>query len=373
MKIPILSSKLSAVSATDLTDRYRHNPYVRSTVNIILLQVLLTIILVLVFGVALRFQQESTITAVGTYVDALLTGSTGAVTPLGESLRAVRLETLRFALTGLVLLTVFFGYLMARFALRPTRDSLQFQKRFIGNMAHELRTPLAIIKTNTEVALMDPKINADVRDVLETTSTELDRISETINNLLSFETMIRPSKVSLIELDLGIVAEAVTERHRPLAESRGIALSVDSRDEHLILGNSTGIEQVLTNLVKNALNYTPQHSGGEVRVLVRSEGDKVTVSVSDTGIGIAKEDLSYIFQPFYRADTSRARGVNGGTSGLGLAIVNEIVRAHHGKIFVRSVLNRGTTISVTFPKIISDQIRAEGARDEVEEVDLNLS
>jgi signal transduction histidine kinase len=72
--------------------------------------------------------------------------------------------------------------------------------------------------------------------------------------------------------------------------------------------------------------------------------------VSDTGIGIAKKDLYYIFQPFYRADTSRSRGVSGGTSGLGLAIVNEIVRSHQGKISVRSALNRGTTFEVCFPR-----------------------
>lgn len=339
MENRIPSLKQFAASVTALTHKYRYNPYWKSTVNIVLLQVLLTIIVVLVFGYALRYQQESTLAIIN-----------AGGTPSYESLKEVRNNTLQYALVGLVALAAFFQYLAARYALRPTRTSLQFQKRFIGNMAHEIRTPLAIIKTNTEVALMNPNLSADIRETLTTTSGELDRISETINNLLSFESMVRPSKVSLTEIDLTKLAETVVRRHEAIAHSRGIALTLSAQGEHLILGNMTGIDQVFTNLVKNALNYTPRNENGEVKVEVRRDGKYAQVSVSDTGIGIAKKDLYYIFQPFYRADTSRARGVSGGTSGLGLAIASEIVRGHNGKISVRSAPNRGTTFVVCLPR-----------------------
>ena len=357
MKMPTRFSKLFEALDTALTDRYRHNPYVRSTVNIILLQVALTVVIVSVFGHALRYQQAYTLTIIDEKVEQAVRQDT-LLGPLDEDLKHVQNVTLQYAFLGLVLLTALFGYLTARYALKPTRNSLQFQKRFIGNMAHEIRTPLAIIKTNTEVALMDPDLSPTARETLETTSQELDRISEIINNLLSFDTLVRPSRVAMKPLDIAELAEAVVKRHRALAQSRGIELVCQSDGALHVLGNLTGIEQVLTNLVKNALNYTPQHEGGQVTVTVRDKGDEVLVSVADTGIGIAKKDLYYIFQPFYRADTSRARGVGGGSSGLGLAIVNEIVRAHNGKIFVRSTLNRGTTIEVSFPKMRE----AEGAQ-----------
>lgn len=363
-----LYSRLSGALGTVLTDKYRYNPYTRSSVNIILLQVLLAILIVVVFGVALDLQQKSTVEAVGQATQLVLEGRTLGAPLLSESLAHVRYETLQYVLLGVLLLSILFGYLTARYALLPTKNSLQFQKRFIGNIAHEIRTPLAIIKTHTEVALMDPTLHESMKDTLMTTSHELDRISDIINNLLSFNTLLRPSNIALEEFDLCDKAEKVVERHRQLARTRDITLSLSTQCPQKILGNRTGIDQVLTNLVKNALNYTPQHSGGSVAVEVEGDDERAIVRVTDTGIGIAKKDLFYIFQPFYRADTSRVRGVGGGTSGLGLAIVNEIVKAHGGKIFVRSVLNRGTTIEVSLPKVQPDARVEEEGGDEVAEL-----
>lgn len=375
MRIPIRFSRPSGESGTGLTDRYRHNPYVRSSINIILLQVLLAILLLIAFGVALKVQQEQTVAVVVQNIESsvrALQDGTVVPTDLDAALEATRTTTLQYTLLGIVALTALFGFLVARYALRPTKNSLQFQKQFIGNMAHEVRTPLAIIKTNTEVALMDPTLSPDQRDTFTTTLSELDRIAETINNLLSFNKLVRPSRQLFSAIDATTVAKSVVERHEELAESRGIALSFDSDGPYLISGNQIGIDQVLTNLVKNAINYTPQHQGGSVSVTVRGDRRTVRFTVADTGIGIARKDLFYIFQPYFRADTSRVRNIGGGTSGLGLAIVNEIVKQHDGKIFVRSALNRGTSIEVTFPRATENG--AEKARDdeEVEEVDLQL-
>jgi signal transduction histidine kinase len=368
MAKPTLYSRLSGALDTALTDKYRYNPYTRSTVNIILLQVLLAILTVVVFGVALDLQQRSTVETVGQATQLVLEGRTVGAPLLSESLTQLRYKALQYVLLGIVLLSIFVGYLTARYALLPTKNSLQFQKRFIGNMAHEIRTPLAIIKTQTEVALMDPSLSASMRDTLTTTSEELDRISEILNNLLSFNTLLRPSSIALTEFDLLEKAKEVVERHASLAASRGIELSFSGGGMQKILGNMTGIDQVLTNLVKNALNYTPKHSDCSVTVEVEGDSERAIVRVTDTGIGIAKKDLFYIFQPFYRADTSRVRGVGGGTSGLGLAIVNEIVKAHQGKIFVRSVLNRGTTIEVSFPKVQPEARTETEGEDEIAEL-----
>lgn len=358
-------SKRFAALGTALTDKYRGNPYVRSTVNIILLQVLLTILIVIAFGVALHYVQQGTVAAISRSISTAITTGATTTPDLAGGLRDARDEILEWALLGLVLLTSFFGYLAARFALKPTQNSLEFQKRFIGNMAHEVRTPLASIKTNTEVALMDPMLPPGVRDTFTSTLEEVDRISGTINNLLSFNMLVRPSNIVFATVNMNELAETVVAAHEALAASRGIELSYHADGEHLIWANATGINQVLTNLVKNALNYTPKNEDGSVSVILDGDEEEIRISVADTGIGIGRADLYHIFQPFYRADTSRARSVgSSGSSGLGLAIVNEIVRMHGGKINVRSALNRGTTVEVRLPKRPEDGSGPEAAEND---------
>jgi signal transduction histidine kinase len=356
--MPIPSSKRFEALVTDLTDRYRHNPYVQTTVHIILLQVVLTILTVAVFGWGIQYSQTNTVGSISQHITDV---SQGVPTQqsLPQSIASVRSKTIWYVFWCLLFLTVIFGFLAARFALRPTRNSLQFQKRFIGNVAHEIRTPLAIIKTSTEVALMDPAVTKEMRATLNETISELDRISETINNLLSFDNLIRPGKVKSEPVDLKAVVETVIERHAALAHTRGISLSAQMPGtEYRIMGNAVALDQVITNLVKNALNYTPQNKGGSVTVRLDTDyRGRILLSVADTGIGIAQKDLYHIFEPFYRAETSRARGVGSGTSGLGLAIVNEIIRLHRGTITVRSALGRGTTIELSFPRYEAAQAR----------------
>lgn len=371
MKMTIPSSKQFVAWVTGLTDKYRHNPYIRSTVNIILLQVVLTTIIIIAFGVALHYAQQGTVATISQSIATALESGATSTPDLSEGIKDARNEVLQHALLGLALLTIFFGFLAARFALWPTKNSLTFQKRFIGNMAHEVRTPLSIIKTNTEVALLDPTLPKDIQNTFTTTLQELDRISETINNLLSFDTLVRPSRLSFVPVDLNDLTETVIERHVALARSRGTALSFIAEGQYKILGNATGLDQVLTNLVKNAINYTPRNENGVVTVTLSGDERVVQITVADTGIGISRSDLYYIFQPFFRADTSRARGVGAkSSSGLGLAIVNEIVRMHKGRIFVRSALNRGTTIEITLPRLSAEEEQAyEKRRLEGEKVD----
>jgi signal transduction histidine kinase len=328
MKTPIPFLKQYEAWATDLTDRYTFNPFFQATVHIIAIQLLLAILLIGVTGWAIT---------------------------------VVRAHTFAYVFCGLIVLIALFGYLLIRFALAPAKNSVQFQKRFIGNVAHEIRTPLAIIKTSTEVALMDPSITKDFRETLQDTITELDRISETINNLLSFDNLIRPERMKTQPLDMSAIAELVVERHQSLANSRGVDLVLFTgrmqARKRLLKGNPVAIEEVLTNLVKNAINYTPANAGGQVTVRVEPEFvDKIAVTVTDTGIGIAQKDLMHIFEPFYRGDTSRARNIGTGASGLGLAIVNEIARMHHGTTTVRSVLGKGTSIKIAFPVASAEEL-----------------
>lgn len=345
------SSRPSVAWVTDLIDKYRFNLFYKTATHVVGLQIVLALISIVLFVWGIQYAQERTVGTISLQIqEAILSGATTTPANLPDAVDAVREQAYTYAFIGLVLLNALFGFLIARFALWPTRNSLQFQKRFIGNIAHEIRTPLAIIKTNTEVALFDPKLPPAIRETFEDTLQELDRISETINNLLSFDTLTRPRKMPFETTDLGEIARIALSRHQALADSRGISLIAEIGEKHSVNGNGTALEQVVTNLVKNAINYTPKDQGGSVTVTVgASDGNKVAVTVKDTGIGIDQKDLFHIFEPFYRGDTSRARGIGTGTSGLGLAIVNEIVRLHKGAISIRSTPGAGTEIRITLP------------------------
>jgi two-component system sensor histidine kinase CiaH len=331
--------------------RYQEDPFFRSTMNVIGVQTLFGLLILLVFGFAIYHQQQTTQHIIDQRRVAVSAGARLTQHSLDYQLYDLRDNTLLVTFIALLVLAAAFGYLSARYALNPTRISLDYQKRFIGNIAHELRTPLSIIRTSSEVALMDKSIDGYTRSTLTTTIEELDRISGIINNLLSFDSLMRPGEIRFEPVNLHEAATEVIARHKAMAQSYGIALALDSTGEPAyVLGNRIALEQVLTNLIKNALNYTPQHDGRNVIVRLDEDEKHVQATVIDTGIGIAQKDLYYVFQPYFRGDTSRERGIGSGTSGLGLAIVNDIVRAHSGSIVIRSALNRGTTIELSFPK-----------------------
>lgn len=342
------------------------DPFFRSTVNVMAVQVVFVILTVLVFGFAIWHQQHVTQSIINDRRAAIAAGAIFSPESLNSQIYDLRNDTLYVAFLALSMLALVFGYLSARYALNPTRDSLEYQKRFIGNVAHELRTPIAIIRTNAEVALMDKGVRGYARETLETTIEELDRISGIINNLVSFDSLMRPGTLRLEPLLLRDIANTVVRHHLEMAQKYGIAIAVDAAVKPVyIMGNQLALEQAVTNLVKNALNYTPQHDGRSVIVRIDDLGEEVAISVIDTGIGIARKDLSYIFQPFYRGDTSRERGIGSGTSGLGLAIVHDIVRAHSGYIVIRSALNRGTTIELCFTKAdMRDHVNSVSAAED---------
>jgi signal transduction histidine kinase len=347
--------------------RYRENPFFRSTMNVIIVQSMFVLLSVLVFATALWYQQYRGQQLVQEQHMAYAEGYRFTSQSLDVPLQNVRDTTLWQSVLALMVLAVIFGYFSARYALQPTRVSLEHQKRFIGNIAHELRTPLSIIRTNSEVALLDPKTGGYARTTLEGTIEELDRISGIINNLLSFDALTRPGRIRFELVDLLDIAGEVVARHRAMAQSYGINIALDSDGTPAyVMGNRIALEQALTNLTKNALNYTPQHDKRSVIVRVDNNEETVVASVIDTGIGIAQQDLYHVFQPYYRGDTSRERGIGKGTSGLGLAIVNDIVRAHSGSIVIRSALNKGTTIELSFPRLNAEPLATEPAEDDGE-------
>lgn len=249
------------------------------------------------------------------------------------------------ALFGVALLA---GVALVYLTTAPVRQSLRNQKLFISNIAHELRTPLSIIKTTSEVALLDPGLSRDTKRSYTEIIEELNRISEIINNLLSLNNLTRPERARFINVDLGAVLDEVAESLRPLARERGVTFTSRSEAGSIVLGNRSALTQVAHNIIKNGILFTPK--GGSVAVRLRPEESRVILEVRDSGMGMSEEELRHIFEPFYRADSSRNRATEHTGSGLGLTIAQEMVRAHHGSITIDSAKRKGTTVVVLLPR-----------------------
>jgi len=219
------------------------------------------------------------------------------------------------------------------------------RRDFVANVSHELRTPMASIRAMAETlregAIGDPEVSDRFLDTILKEADRLTRISDDLLTLSDAET--KPPElrtVSLTEL-----CGRIRKRLLPQANQAGISIALETEPDVRVLADEDRIEQVLVNLVDNAIKYTP--AGGHVAIRLARVGDSVEMSVSDTGIGILQEHLPRIFERFYRADKARSRQ-SGGT-GLGLSIVKNIVESHGGSVSVRSEYTRGSTFTVSLP------------------------
>ena len=220
------------------------------------------------------------------------------------------------------------------------------RRQMTADIAHELRNPLSVIRGNLE-ALLDgiyPHDDEHLAPIYEETLL-LQRLVEDLR-LLS---LADAGQLQLIrtDVDMGGLLSGVADSAQAMAEAKAISLRADAPVERLLVdGDADRLRQVVGNLVSNALRYTPQ--GGTIALHARADGDRVKVTVSDSGQGIAPEDLPHVFDRFYRSDAARDR--TSGGSGLGLAIAQALVRAHDGTIDVQSAAGQGTTFTVTLSR-----------------------
>ncbi|HVB20919.1 MAG TPA: HAMP domain-containing sensor histidine kinase [Ktedonobacteraceae bacterium] len=220
------------------------------------------------------------------------------------------------------------------------------QRRFVADASHELRTPVTVIRSVTDIALENALTLEEAIAVLRDVNAESERLGQLINDLLALA-RADEGQLSLdcepVRLDL--LAHDVADTMEPLALERAITLTVQATSPAIVLGDTARLIQVMMGLVDNALTYT--NAGGSVTLSVEVNTGYATFAVHDTGIGIAPRDVEHIFERFYRADPARSRAAGG--SGLGLSIVDWIVQAHQGTIVVESQERQGSTFTVKLP------------------------
>lgn len=258
------------------------------------------------------------------------------------------------------------GWLLSGLAIAPVRDSYQRLKQFTADASHELRNPIAVIQTNVQVALADPdpSLQQDQLRVVERLTRRLGRLVDDLLFLARQDSSMAGLKISTVALD-HLLQEVVEEQQTMTAE-KNISLLFHPVDvaevtpdkgqssPYTIAADADQLTRLFTNLISNAVQYTPANGKIEVNLqrLKFQGGLHLQVQVKDTGMGIPAESLPHIFDRFYRVDPARVstqKADQSTGSGLGLAIAKVITENHHGQINVTSIANQGTTFTVMLP------------------------
>jgi len=217
------------------------------------------------------------------------------------------------------------------------------QKQFTSDAAHELRTPVSVVLTQTQSALSRERTTAEYRETVEACQRAAQRMRRLIEALLELARLDAGQEpMKRARFDLSKTAQDCVELIRPLADERHVTIHCDLRPADC-MGDPERLAQVITNLLTNAIHYN--HEGGEVRIATQQQASSVALTVADTGQGIPSVDLPHIFERFYRADKSRSAG----RTGLGLAISKAIVEAHGGTLEVSSQPGAGASFTVRLP------------------------
>ena len=219
-------------------------------------------------------------------------------------------------------------------------------REFSTALAHELRTPLAALRGDIELALLKPGNDEAVQRRFASQLEEIDKLSGLIERMLLLaRAEAGEIAIALGPVDLGKLAGSLVEQVEPVAKAKGLDLRFEQAGPAIVHADADWLERLLLNLLDNAIKFTP--AGGHVLVTVSREGTETRVAVQDTGIGMDPAAVPHVFERFFRADPARSSGVEG--AGLGLSLVKWVVDRHHGRIQVESRPGQGSTFTVVLP------------------------
>lgn len=230
--------------------------------------------------------------------------------------------------------------------LKRLESVFNVQKRFSTAAAHELKTPLAVLKTNIEV-LDEQATLEEYKHVMEVTKRQVERMNDLVNNLLLVSTSSEYNCNEVCSIQ-ELVKNALSELN-PRIKEKAIQVRVSDTDCTLI-GNEVMLQRAISNLLDNSIKYA-RRIDPRITIEIRHDQEYLSLMISDNGIGIPEDQLNLITEPFYRIDQSRSRKIAG--SGLGLTLVKEIIERHHGHLNIESKMDEGTTISIQLPLKLS--------------------
>jgi signal transduction histidine kinase len=222
--------------------------------------------------------------------------------------------------------------------------SFTAQRQFVADASHELRNPLAVIRTNTDVALQDEAVPADVRSRLEAVRRATERMRRLVDDLLALARLELASGTRS-EVDLAAVVDEVRDELEPLARAHGLALEARVEPGLRVVADRDAVKRALANLLDNAFRHSPTE--GTVRVAAERRDGWAVLSVADDGPGLSPVEQELVFERFWRSDASRSR--ESGGAGLGLAIVRRIAESHGGAVGVASESGAGSTFELRLP------------------------
>ncbi len=250
------------------------------------------------------------------------------------------------------------GFILVRKSTAPIERSVEFMRRFMADAAHELRTPITILRTRAEIALQQPRNAENYVSTLLGVEAEARRLGGIVDSLLVLaradagERQIEKQRIFLDDIAIEAAGAA-----RIMARQKNVEVTVDEFEEAPVDGDPALIRQLIMILLDNAVKFTD--AGGQVYIRVSMQQGASTFSVEDTGIGISQEDLARAFQRFFRGETARSR-TDG--AGLGLSIASWIATEHGADISLSSVVGKGTRVVVRFPaaaNVLSPQRQVE--------------
>lgn len=273
---------------------------------------------------------------------------------VSESLEAVdrELENLDWGLGGGILIALTLssvgGIWLTRQAMQPIEQNFQRLQQFTADASHELRSPLMAIKSNAAVALKYPEgIRESDAEKFESIASATRQMTHLTEDLLFLARNDRMPERKWERINLAKLLTQLIYLYQPQAADRSVQLKSSLNDDMWVTGDSAQLTRLFTNLIDNALHYTP--AGGTVNIKAERTAAYLDIHVHDTGIGIAPDQIARVFDRFWRADRSRSQWEGG--AGLGLSIAQSIAQGHHGEITVNSQLGAGSCFSVRLPAI----------------------
>ena len=248
---------------------------------------------------------------------------------------------------GILLLAGGLSYFLAGKTLKPIKNMMDEQNRFISDASHELKTPLTSLKTAMEVFLRGKKKNLEESEsIIRESIIEVNKLQSLSESLLQLAQYQKPNGHTLFKkISIATIINNAVNNIKPIAKKKNITIRSDVEDCE-VNGNKYSLEDLLKILLDNAVKYSPKNT--TVNIMSKKTDGHIEIEVKDQGIGIDDKDNPHIFDRFYRADNTRSNNTHDGY-GLGLSIAKKIVELHHGSISVISKIKKGSTFTICLP------------------------